>query len=128
MTNATNWPATVRELANLAEQRGVRLGEIYGLLEDELGPCPLPPAGYRLAKGTEDVWTGEDIVNRNYIMMPAWNAATNQRSVELWTAKGSPDESFTSLTPAEALQLASDLVKLAKDAIAGTDSRQAEGK
>lgn len=116
-TNTSNWPATVRELGDLAEQRGMTATELLEEMAEQLGPMPMPPAGFTLAKGCADLWIGTDAIHPQYMITPAWNAATDRRTVELWTAKGTKDEVYTSLTPLEAIQLAADLIKLAQDAL-----------
>jgi hypothetical protein len=94
----------------MAHKMGIKPSELIGMLE----PWPKPPAGYVLAEGTSDIWTGTDIVQRGWIITPSWNATTDRHSIELWTAKGSPDEVLSHLTPAEAIQLAADLTTAAR--------------
>jgi hypothetical protein len=112
-TKTTNRPTTVRELGDMAEQLGMLPSELL----EELGPWPTPPAGYTMTKGDEDRWIGNDVVNRQYIVTPVWNGATNSRSIDLWTSR-EPGESDAHLTPLEAIELAADLVTMARDALA----------
>lgn len=106
-----NWPATIRELAQMAERAGKSLVEVFEQLESELGPMPLPPDGYTLAHGCDEIWVGTEIMNAKYIITPGWNASTNTHTVELWMSEDSQP-----MTPAEALKLGLDLAKAANAA------------
>ncbi|MBD1541041.1 hypothetical protein G9E11_01970 [Arthrobacter sp. IA7] len=110
-TNAIKRPATLRELGDMA-------GDFPTFMRmlDELGPWPIPPVGFAMTKGSEQRWIGNDVVNRQYIVTPVWNAATNSRSIDLWTSK-EPGESDTHLMPLQAIELAADLLIMAKDAL-----------
>jgi hypothetical protein len=103
-----NWPATLGELADLAEKQGKRLSDLVTELERDLGPCPMPPKGYTLAKGSSGYWTGPEIFARAYIITPGWNSATNTHHVELWLSKD-----HQPMTPIEAMRLGLDLAKAA---------------
>ncbi|WP_104175521.1 hypothetical protein [Arthrobacter sp. Y81] len=107
--NTTKYPATVRELGDMAEKLGMKASELLEML----GPIPMPPAGYTLARRSGDRWTGPETFNRGWIITPAWNASTNTHSIELWAASHEPP-SYANLTPDEALQLAADLTAVAK--------------
>lgn len=115
-TTTKSWPATVREAADAAEKAGMPLSNYMEWLEQQLGPMPVRPANFVLAKGHKGRWVGPEIMNRHWIITPTWNSVTNARSIELWTAKGD-DETDSKLTPLEALQLAADLMNLANDAL-----------
>lgn len=109
--NTTKYPVTVRELGQMAEERGM---EVSRLLE-VLGPIPMPPEGYTLAHKSDSRWIGEEIVKGRYIITPAWtwNSAGGFHSIELWMADHeAPD--YAVLTPVDALQLAADLAAVAK--------------
>jgi hypothetical protein len=102
--NATKYPATVREAGDMAAKLGMKLSEFLEML----GPIPMPPAGYTLAKGSETRWTGPETVKSRWIIQPAWNSTTNTITVELWMADHQPP-TYANLTAAEALELAADL-------------------
>jgi hypothetical protein len=102
--NSTKIPATVRDLADMAQEQGKTLVEML----DIIGPIPMPPAGYVLAQGHEVKWIGHEIVNRRWIITPTWTAAAG-RSLEVWMAGHEPP-SYAHLSPEDALQLAADLI------------------
>lgn len=108
-TKATNYPATVREAAKMAEKLGMNMSALLEML----GPIPMPPTGYTLAPGCSDVWVGTETMNRGWIITPVWNAATNTHSVEVWMADHEAP-TYADITPAEALQLAADLTAAAQ--------------
>ena len=118
MNQTTNYPATVRELAEMAEKLGMKPSELLGIL----GPIPMPPAGYTLAEGCDDHWIGHEIVKRGWIITPAWNSTSNVHSIELWAANHEPP-TYALLSPAEALELAADLAAVAK-AIAAAGAKE----
>jgi hypothetical protein len=111
--NATNWPATVRELGNLAHEKGMSLVALMDQLESELGPMPMPPDSYTLAPGTDDLWVGNDVVNRGWILTPGWKSDTGH-CINVWTVKD------RDLTPAEALGLGAALITAAQ-AVGGAE-------
>lgn len=108
MTKTTNWPATVRELGGMAFQQGLNPVELLQQLERDLGPMPMPPAGYRLNKAG-DCWIGEDIVNRGWILTPGWKFDTGH-CINVWTVQD------RDLTPTEALELGTALIAAAQAA------------
>ncbi|MGY4543134.1 hypothetical protein ACVWY0_003062 [Arthrobacter sp. UYNi723] len=109
MTNGTNWPATVRELGVMAENQGLGLVEMWDELEREVGPLPLPPAGYTLAPGTGDLWIAAETMNRGWIMTPGWKFDTGH-CINVWTVDG------RDLSPKEALELGMALIQAAQAA------------
>lgn len=76
-----------------------------------------PPVGYVLAEGCADHWVGPEVMNRGWIITPAWNATTDTHSVELWAANHEPPN-YANLSPADALQLAADLAATAAAVLA----------
>ena len=98
MFNTTNWPATVRELGDMAIQRGLKLSELLEELERDLGPMPRPPAEYNLAPKSDELWIADETINRGWILTPGWRANTGH-SINLWTVN------HRDLTPSEALEL-----------------------
>lgn len=115
--NTTKYPATVRELGDMAEARGMTATRLL----EVLGPIPMPPAGYTLAPKSDTRWIGTETFARGYIITPAWDYRTQKHSIELWTAK--PKKQDATLTPAEALQLAADLTA-AVQAIAALEASE----
>jgi hypothetical protein len=107
-----NWPALIRELAQQAQSEGKSLPDLAAELTDELGPVPLPPVGYSLAHGCDELWVGAEITNEKYTITPSWNATTNTHTVELWLS-----EDAQPLTTTEAFKLGLDLAKAANDAV-----------
>jgi transcriptional regulator with XRE-family HTH domain len=81
-----------------------------------------PPPGYVLAEGCSDRWIGAEIENGELTIIPVWNAH-DQHLLELWTAKNTEDASMVDLSPADAFDLAADLIAAAKTAqpAGGTD-------
>lgn len=120
-TKTTKTPHTKRELSGLtvreAADMAVKEDLTFGQWLEKYGPTiTMPPAGYTLAPKSENRWIGTEKMNRGWIITPVWDGATNRRTIELWTSKD-PDESDARLTPMEAIQLAADLIELAKDAL-----------
>ena len=109
MTQTTNWPATVRELGELAAREGRNVSDLLDELERDLGPCPRPPAGYTLAEGTSDLWIGDDVVNGGWILTPGWKFDTGH-CINVWTVTD------RDLTPREALELGTALIQAAQAA------------
>lgn len=107
--NTTKYPATVREAGDMAHALGMKLPEFLEML----GPIPMPPAGYTLAPKSSDRWIGEEKMHRGWIITPAWSAATNTHSLEVWMADHKAPN-YATLTPAEALTLAADLTAVAE--------------
>ena len=108
MTKTIKDPATVREAGDMAQALGMKLSELMGML----APIPMPPAGYFLAEKSSDRWIGHEVVKRDWIITPIWNATTNTHSLELWTANHKPP-TYANLSPDDALQLAADLTAVA---------------
>ncbi len=97
--NATiTMPTTVRDLAQMAEQRGVKPSEL------------LPPAGYTLAEGCSDYYVGAETKTDAWVVVPGWDADTAAYRVEAWTVNDKI------LSPSEALEMAAALTAAAKDA------------
>ena len=134
MQHTIKAPTTVRELGSLSERLDMKLPEVWDLLTDALGdkwwehgfgevtftvaeaPKPAaPPAGYVLAKGCADLWTGPETVKRGWIITLAWNSTTGLHTIELWTADHRPP-TYSSLAPDDAVQLAADLIAAAQAA------------
>ncbi|MDI3194803.1 hypothetical protein QK290_10620 [Pseudarthrobacter sp. AL07] len=109
MTNATNWPATVRELGDMAEKQGLNIVELMDELEREAGPIPMPPAGYTLAPGCDDLWVADETMNRGWILTPGWKFDTGH-CINVWTVQD------RDLTPTEALELGTALIQAAQAA------------
>lgn len=122
MNNSIKSPRTVREAGDMAHQLGMTPAEFL----DMLGPIPMPPAGYVLFKAGSDRWIGPEIVGPRWIVTAVWNAATNERTVEVFTATH-VGEKYTNLTPAEALAMAADLVELAQPLAANGGSGDSSG-
>lgn len=110
MNNTTKYPATVRDLAGMAEKLGMSAAELLEML----GPIPMPPEGYTLAHKSDTRWIGQEIFKSRYIITPAWtwNSAGGFHSIELWMADHEAP-SYATLTSDEALQLAADLTAVA---------------
>lgn len=110
MQHTTKYPVTVRELVEMARERGM---EVSRMLE-VLGPIPMPPEGYTLAPKSDTRWIGQEIVNGRYIITPAWtwNSAGGFHSIEVWMADHEAPN-YASMSPADALQLAADLTAAA---------------
>jgi hypothetical protein len=114
VTKTIKWPATVRELGQMAEQRGMKASELLGELLEKAGPIPRPPAGYVLADGRDERWYGQEIVKRRWIILPVWDAVTDRHSLEIWMS-GHEHSAHGHLTPAEARRFAADLITAAGD-------------
>lgn len=112
--NATTtlYPATVRELAEMAEARGVKAADLL----QELEPFPEVPAGYVLAEGIDGLYLGREIEAAGVVIVPAWNYRTQERYFELWTGKGTDDEAMVHLSPVDAVQVAASLAAAARAA------------
>lgn len=106
MTHSTAWPATVLALGDMAEERGMKPSELLAELERDLGPCPMPPAGYRLNKAG-DLWTGPETMNRGWILTPGWKFDTGH-CINVGTVTD------RDLTPTEALELGAALIAAAQ--------------
>ena len=119
MSKITNWNMTVAEAADLSREQGYE--RFSDWLAEHAGSWPKRPAGFAADEDNEDLWIGNDVVKRTHIITPVWNASTNRRSIDLWTLR-EPGESDAHLTPEEAITLASDLLKMAQDAL------EAQGK
>ena len=102
MTHSTAWPATVLALGDMAEERGMKPSELLAELEREIGPMPMPPAGYRLNKAG-DLWIGPEIFHRAWILTPCWTVDMGH-FIDVWVEKNKK------LTLAEAIQLAGALI------------------
>lgn len=113
MPNPTNWPATIRELGEMAAREDLDLGAMLDRLEAEAGPIPRPPAGYTLAPGCSDHWIGTEIINGRWIITPAWDSTTNRHTLEVWMADHQPPN-YSALTPSAALELAASLLQAAR--------------
>jgi hypothetical protein len=109
--NSTKYPATVRELGDMAEELGMKASELLEML----GPIPMPPAGYTLAPKSSDRWIGTEIINRRWILTPVWHSTTDSHSVDVWMADHMPPN-YAELTPAEATELAAALLHVTKAA------------
>lgn len=118
MPHLTKWPATVREFGDMAAERGLGIVAMWDELEREFGPIPMPPAGYTLAHGSSDRWIGDEVINRRWIITPAWYASTDSHSIEVWMADHQAP-TYGDLTPAEARELGAALIQAAQAAEAG---------
>jgi hypothetical protein len=109
--NTTKYPLTVRELGEMAEEQGVTAARLL----EVLGPIPMPPKSYTLAPGSDLRWIGEETMNRNWIITPAWtwNSTGGAHSLELWTANHEPPR-YANLSSADAFDLAADLITAAR--------------
>ncbi|MEW1921241.1 hypothetical protein [Pseudarthrobacter oxydans] len=114
--NTTKYPATVRELAEMAEKLDMT---VLSLLE-MLSPIPMPPAGYTLAPKSDSRWIGTETMNRGWIITPVWDATTNTHFLDVWMADHKKPN-YATLTPGEAMQLAADLTAAA-NAITTTEA------
>jgi hypothetical protein len=113
--NTTKYPATVRELGDMAEKLGMLPSEVLELL----GPIPMPPAGYTLAPKSSQRWIGTEIINGRWILTPVWDATTASHSVDVWMADHEPPN-YANLAPAEAADLATALLQATQAARAET--------
>jgi hypothetical protein len=104
----------------MAEQQGLNPSELLEQLERDLGPMPMPPADYTLAKGSETRWIGAEIVKRRWIITPSWDSTTNVHSLALWMADHKAP-TYAQLSPSEALELAADLAAAAQALEAARD-------
>lgn len=120
--NNTKYPATVRELGDMAAQLGMKPTELLEML----GPIPMPPAGYSLAKGSDVRWIGPGRVTRRWIITPAWNATTDARSLEVWMADHKAPN-YAELSPTDAIDLAADLIAAARDMQSASTDEGAQG-
>jgi hypothetical protein len=109
-------PATVRELGDFAEALDITAVQLL----EVLGPRPWPPAGYILAHGREDVWTGTETVNPRWTITPVWNSTTKTHSLELMLSVNHP-QAYAQMSAASAVQLSFDLMAAAQ-AIAATEN------
>lgn len=116
-TTTTAMPKTVRELGEMADNLGIKPSETLQML----GTIPMPPAGYVLAEGCSDVWTGQEIAAAGMVLIPTWNYTSGLHAIELWTGKGTADETMVILTPAEAAQLADALATVSRAAVQPSD-------
>lgn len=114
MNHSTKAPTTVREAIDRAHELGMSLSEFLELMP----PVPMPPTGYVLEKGPGTRWTGPEIINRGWIITPAWtwDGVAEHHTLELWTAK-EPGYAGSHMAPAEALQLATDLIAAAQASV-----------
>ncbi len=113
MNSTTKYPATVRELGDMAASQGMKASELLEMLGPI--PIPIPPAGYVLAEGCDDRWIGAQVDVGEMTIVPVWNAV-DQHLIELWTAKGTEDASMVDLSPAAAFDLAAELIAAAESA------------
>ncbi|MET3718332.1 hypothetical protein [Arthrobacter sp. UYEF21] len=100
-------PATVRELGQMAEARGMKASELLEELAAQL-PTPQPPAGYTLAEGCSDYYVGTETKTDAWVVAAGWDADTATHQIEAWTVKDQ------NLTPAQALEMAAALTAAAK--------------
>jgi hypothetical protein len=106
----TNYPATVRELGDMAEQLGMTAVELL----DMLGPIPMPPLGYTLAPKSSDRWFGPEIINGRWILTPVWHSRTDSFSVNVWMADHQRPN-YANLTQDEAVELATALLQAGRE-------------
>jgi hypothetical protein len=109
---ATVYPATIHELGDMAEARGMG---IVALME-QLMPFPEPPAGYIASEEVDGLWTAPEIRAAGVVVIPTWNYRTQSHEVELWTGKGTDDEAMVRLCPADAVQVSASLTAAARAA------------
>lgn len=114
------WPMTMGGLIEDALRLGRTPSEHFAKLEKKLGPVPQSPAEYTLAEGSDFRWIGPEIMNRNWIITPAWTQTSTggTHSIEVWMADHERP-TYANITPAEALQLAADLTAVATALIEG---------
>lgn len=119
--NTTKYPLTFRDLGRMADDMGISPVDLLEML----GPIPTSPDGYTLAHGSDFRWTGPEIMNRRWIITPVWtwNSDGGTHSIEVWMADHERP-TYANITPAEALQLASDLTAVASK-IAATEAMEA---
>ena len=110
-TQTTKYPATVRELGDMAEALGMLPSELLEML----GPIPMPPAGYILAPKSSHRWIGTEIIHGRFIVTPVWDATTNTHSVDVWMADHERPN-YSNLAPAEATDLAAALLQATQPA------------
>jgi hypothetical protein len=118
--NTTKYPVTVRDAGDMAEKLGITFVELLEML----GPIPMPPAGYTLARGSDNRWIGTETIRLGWIITPVWtwSSSGGAHSLELWMADHK-QPTYSNLSPADALQLAADLAAAAK-AIAATEAKE----
>ncbi|MFJ6453779.1 hypothetical protein [Paenarthrobacter sp. NPDC091669] len=114
MPHHTNWPATVRELGEIAEVEGKTLSDLFQELLEELGPPPMPPAGFTPDRHSDVRWLGPEVMHERWIITPVWNAATDTRSVDVWLADHTPPN-YAQLSAQDALDLVAALAAAARD-------------
>lgn len=112
--NATTtlYPATVRELGDMAHDRGMTA---TALLE-ELEPFPVVPADYLLSEGVDGLYLGREIEAAGVVIIPTWDYRTQTHEVELWTGKGTDNAAMVRLSPADAVQVSTGLTAAARAA------------
>ncbi|MDQ0117447.1 hypothetical protein J2T22_000617 [Pseudarthrobacter defluvii] len=106
MNQTTKYPASVRELGDMAEALGMLPSELLEML----GPIPMPPVGYTLTRKSSHRWTGTETYHRRFIVTPVWDATTGHHSVDVWMADHERPN-YSNLTPAEAADLAGALLE-----------------
>ncbi|MDV8148538.1 hypothetical protein [Arthrobacter sp. B10-11] len=111
MNKTTKYPATVRELGDMAEKLGMTASELLEMLS----PIPMPPTGYTLAPKSSHRWIGPEIINGRWILTPVWDATTDSHSVDIWMADHEPPH-YAGLTPTEATDLAAALLQVTQAA------------
>ncbi|QHK18821.1 hypothetical protein GU243_02435 [Pseudarthrobacter psychrotolerans] len=109
MNKTTNWPATVRELGEMAANKDLDASAMLAELEAQFGPCPMPPTGYTLESAKSGRWIGTETMNRSWILTPGWKFDTGH-CIDVWTVD------YRDLTPTEALQLGTALIQAAQTA------------
>lgn len=67
----------------------------------------VPPTGYELVAGCEDVYVGAETASSAFVIRPSWHAETGLFSIEATPSGGTGD--FQALAPDEALKLAADI-------------------
>ncbi len=105
-TQTTKRPYTLRELGEWASDRNMDILQAL----DFFAPWPTAPAGYTLPRNSEYRWIGPEIIHGRFILTPVWNAMTDTHSVDVWLADHTRPN-YSSLTPAEAADLAAALLQ-----------------
>ncbi|MBE4716755.1 hypothetical protein DAD99_00950 [Pseudarthrobacter sp. AB1] len=93
----------------MAANKDLDLSAMLAELEAAHGPMPMPPAGYTLAPGCDDLWVADETMNRGWIMTPGWKFHTGH-CINVWTVQD------RDLTPTEALELGTALITAAQAA------------
>lgn len=103
MTTTTFSTMTVRDLGNLADERGVKPSEL------------LPPAGYELDEDSvgrdgQGVWEGPDVKGEGWLIMSQW---TLEHGLTFWV-DGDGDNAIPA---SEAVKLSAALAEVARLAV-----------